>query len=246
MRNGELWTDAELRVSVETYLFLLRIEHAGYQLSENELAGLLAGGPLGRRRQSSIRYRMRNISAILADRGLPILKAYSPAPRAGAVVRARLEAMLFSAHDADPALDRLALSQGSTAPSPADALAQAESALRRALSALEQANLASPRIGHNKPPEAISDLTYEELREAIALVAACRSDLASKQHRPGALTRAAHYLVRFGVRAAAWAGEQLSEATKAGLETAARVAAIAMLASLPPVARAVEALLKLL
>lgn len=244
MHRGQPWTDEELSVAVETYRFLLRLQNGGYSCSENELALVLMGGPLARRNQASIRYRMRNISAILADRGFPILKAFSSAPRAGAGVRTRLEAMLFSEDDTGTA--GVASVPGDEPDSPEEVLAKAERALRAALAELEREHLNTPGIGHNKPPESIDRLRADDFRDAISTIEASRSELAAARLTAESAERRAQRLAGFGIRAAAWAGERLTKATDAALVTAARLGAVALLlAALPPLSRAIEVLIKL-
>ena len=248
MRDGEPWTDDELRIAVETYRFLLRLQRGGQQCAENELVALLKGGLLGRRRQSSIRYRLRNISAILADRDFPILKAYSPAPRAGTRVRAKLESMLF----AGPAVDYVAQKAGRSlgeGKSPEEVLAQAEDALRAALGEFERLHEGTAPIGHNQPPESIEGLTADDFRNAISALKASRAELVVARLTPEAARQRATTLAGFGIRAAAWSAERLTKATDAGLEAGARLAArlcvLALFASLPPVAMAIETLIRL-
>ncbi len=248
MREGVPWTDGELRVAVETYRFLLRLEHGGHVCSENEVAGLLRGGLLAGRNQASLRYRLRNISAILADRDRPTLRAYSPAPRAGAGVRARLEAMLFNetpGHflpDGPPGDSQNELT-------PEQVLARAETALRVALEKFERQDIQSAPIGHNQPPEPIDGLTADDFREAIAVLKASREELAANRLSTETAAARAGLLTRFGIRAAGWAGERFTKATDAGLEAGARLAArlcvLAVFAALPPVAKAIETLVQI-
>ncbi len=221
---------------------------AARTLSESDLVTLLKGSLLGRRRQSSIRYRLRNISAILADHGFPVLTAYSPAPRAGTGVRAKLETMLFSETPVDYARHSLGLDPADQT-SPEAVLEQAEMALKAALNEFERLHQGSTPIGHNKPPEPIDGLTVEDFHKAISILEASRVELAAARLTAKTAARQAGALARFGTRAAAWAGERLTRAADAGLEAgvklAARLCVVAIFASLPPVAAAIEMLVRL-
>jgi hypothetical protein len=88
------WTDVELAIAVEAYLYLSRLEHAGAAYSEREMTAFLLDGPLKNRNDASIRYRMRDISSVLARRGWSTLRPYSPARQVGSGVRVRIEAIL--------------------------------------------------------------------------------------------------------------------------------------------------------
>jgi len=248
MREGEPWSDRELRVAVETYRFLLRLEHGGRPLSEGDLVTLLKGGLLGSRKQSSIRYRLRNISAILVDHGFPILTAYSPAPRAGARVRAKLEAMLFSEKPVDYAGQSPGIDQAYQT-SPELVLEKAETALRAALYEFERLHQGSTPIGHNRPPGPIEGLTANDFQNAISILEASRVELAAARLTAETAAQRAGTLAKFGTRAAAWAGERLTKAVDAGLEAGTRLGTrlcvVALFASLPPVAAAIEMLMRL-
>lgn len=248
MREGEPWSDGELRVAVEIYRFLLRLEHGGQSLSEGDLTALLKGGLLSHRRQSSIRYRLRNISAILVDHDFPILKAYSPAPRAGAHVRAKLEAMLLSEKPVDYASHSLGMDPAAQT-SPELVLKQAQIALKAALHEFERLHQGSTPIGHNKPPEPIEGLTANDFRDAISILEASRIELAAARLTAETAAQHAGTLAKFGTRVAAWAGERLTKAVDAGLEAGTRLATrlcvVALFASLPPVAAAIETLMRL-
>ncbi len=89
-----LWTDDELASSVEAYIFMLRLERAGLLFRKDAATELLVTGPLSIRNEASIRYRMRNISAVVVELGGPVLSAYTPAERVGRNVRRRLRTML--------------------------------------------------------------------------------------------------------------------------------------------------------
>ncbi|SOC14818.1 hypothetical protein [Thalassospira xiamenensis] len=93
------WTDEELEVAVEAYLYLLKLERDGTRLPTSQVEKIAGKGDLANRNSSSIRYRLRNISYVLQERGLPTLLAYSPAPAVGKNVRKRIEDILDGSHE---------------------------------------------------------------------------------------------------------------------------------------------------
>jgi hypothetical protein len=91
-----LWTDNELVSAVEFYLFMLQAQRAGLAYPKDTGTKLLLSGPLNTRNDASLRYRMRNISAVISEMGGPVLAEYSPAQQVGVNVRMRLRASLLS------------------------------------------------------------------------------------------------------------------------------------------------------
>ncbi len=89
-----LWTDTELVSAVEAYLFMLQAQRAGLTYPKDIGAKLLLSAHLTARNDGSVRYRMRNISAVITEMGGPILAEYSPAEQVGANVRLRIRAIL--------------------------------------------------------------------------------------------------------------------------------------------------------
>ena len=76
------------------YLYILQVQGKGIEFSPRMIADYLSTGPLRNRNDASIRYRMRNISHVLRERGQTTIPIYSPAPRVGSNVRARIELIL--------------------------------------------------------------------------------------------------------------------------------------------------------
>ena len=56
--SNDFWTDGELVSAVEAYVFLLRLERSGIGSSRVPVADALLAGPLKRRNDASVRYRM--------------------------------------------------------------------------------------------------------------------------------------------------------------------------------------------
>jgi hypothetical protein len=171
--SNRLWTDAELQAAVEAYLYVLRLQQVGIALSEREVTRVLLVGALRYRNDASIRYRLRNISSVMRDRGWPILSAYSPARQVGSGVKSRIEAMLDS-HPAKPlGFSGTGLQEGLEPGSPIgptdrerlDTVARLE-ALEHALADLKSGLVG---IGHNQPPEPIdvSEFGPQDVQFAI-------------------------------------------------------------------------------
>ncbi|QRK10989.1 HNH endonuclease [Archangium violaceum] len=74
------WSDKENAAAVDAYFQLLRAEEAGQKLSKAQFIRALRSGtgPLPRRSRSAIEMKFQNISALLAEHGLPWVKGYAP------------------------------------------------------------------------------------------------------------------------------------------------------------------------
>jgi hypothetical protein len=80
----EEWSEEEFAAAVGAYLDMLE-EHAnGRPINRAEVRRQLRDGPLSARSDSSIEYRMQNISAVMELLGRPILPGYLPARNVGA------------------------------------------------------------------------------------------------------------------------------------------------------------------
>jgi len=88
------WTDDELRAAVRSYLSMAQREQRGEPYSKTEERRSLLAGPLKTRTHPGIEYRMRNISAVLAEHGRPILSGYLAAGNVGTAVSARIWALI--------------------------------------------------------------------------------------------------------------------------------------------------------
>lgn len=91
-----LWTEDELRVAVEAYLDMLRLENGGIEYSKAEYNRRLRSGPLSARSESAVEYRMQNISSVLAGMGRSRIDGYRPAANVGPANEARLRALIAS------------------------------------------------------------------------------------------------------------------------------------------------------
>jgi 5-methylcytosine-specific restriction enzyme A len=86
------WSDKELEAAVDAYIEMLEYEKGGKPYSKTEINKALRekGEPLEGRTKSSVEYRMQNISAVLMDAGLPVVKGYAPAANVGEGIRAKI------------------------------------------------------------------------------------------------------------------------------------------------------------
>lgn len=220
-----LWTDDELASSVEAYIFMLRLERAGLPFRKEAASELLLTGPLSIRNDASIRYRMRNISAVIVELGGPVLSAYSPAERVGQNVRRRLRTML-SEH---PGFKKV-LDKETHAPRPhvtiaeaprAEALARLE-ALREYVADLERELLG---IGHNGPPEPLSlngpaRENFERVQESIL---ALEVEVRKPSPDPKVAEQNTSRLLEFGLKVMLWLGERGTKFADATLKVLAPV-----------------------
>lgn len=150
------WSDDELAASVEAYIYLLRLQTASLPVPKGAERDLLRTGSLNTRNEASVRYRLRNISAVVEELGGPVLLAYSPASQVGRNVRERLRSMLL----AHPGFLQLRKSAGEhtensgvpTGDPRSEALARL-AALRLHVGDLEREIIG---VGHNNPPETLT------------------------------------------------------------------------------------------
>ena len=84
------WTDAELAAAVRAYLDMLRCELENIPYQKSKVNKMLREGPLASRTQSSVEFRMQNISATLFDLKIPHIVGYRPAKNVGSGVKERL------------------------------------------------------------------------------------------------------------------------------------------------------------
>jgi hypothetical protein len=95
LTTKEDWTQQELAAAVREYQSMQRIDAAGQKYNKSSIYRRLASD-LGRS-EKSVEMRMRNISAVLQDTGLPWLKGLAPAKHVGANVTQAIEDALGTA-----------------------------------------------------------------------------------------------------------------------------------------------------
>jgi hypothetical protein len=236
-----LWTDAELAEAIETYLYLLRLERAGLFVSGNATSAIQSGGGLGRRNDASIRYRMRNISAVVREFGVKVLNAYPPAEKVGVKVRARIRAMLeshptFVEFAAEPASRAMATSSDNRA----EALRRL-SALRAHLEDIERETLGS---GHNNPPETLTPggLTRGDFDDARADIAALEAELSKAQPDTQVTSARSEGLRKLGMKVAAWLGQRGTKFADAAMVALAPAIVVKLSGLMPLLVEALSAI----
>lgn len=85
IKFNRIWSDAELEAALDAYIEMLGSEREGRPFNKAEINRSLRepGSPLEGRTKASIEYRMQNISAVLKEADLPIVKGYAPAANVG-------------------------------------------------------------------------------------------------------------------------------------------------------------------
>lgn len=252
---GSLWSDRELHIAVETYLYVLRLQQMDVELPEYEINKFLANGPLKQRNDASIRYRMRNISSVMQRRGWPTLTSYSPANQVGSGVRVRTEAMLdahpkeflcFLGAPKEPISGRL--SDDRLLHQEADARLEV---LDEALADLEDGLNAVGNIGHighNRPPEPIDRIlpSLGDIIDARREVRALREELSKPNPNQSVVENRKASILSFGLKLAGWLGERFTKFADAALVTLAPVVVMKVTNTLPLIADAISVVTKYL
>jgi hypothetical protein len=236
--SDKLWTDEELSSAVEAYVFMLRAERLGLVQLKDANAQLLLAGHLIIRNEGSIRYRMRNISAVVSEMGVPTVSVYSPAERVGTNVRTRIRAILAGNQGFQEIL--LQPSSKASAPSSTDLSAELKSDALNRLSYLKVKISELEReligIGHNRPPEPLNAdapdrAAFENARQDIS---ALEEEIGRVVPNPDTVEKHVSRLLAFGLKVALWAGERVTTFTDASLKLLAPVA-VAQATGLAPV-----------
>ncbi|BBK43784.1 hypothetical protein STVA_38040 [Allostella vacuolata] len=245
------WTDAELADAVDAYVFLLRAQASGLAFRRDAAASALLDEGLPGRNHASLRYRFRNISAVVQELGGPLVLGYSPAQQVGAGVRARIRAMLLANVHFNElvAADRLSaigkLAAGATSISRADALA-ALAKLRRQIDEVEREFTDISGIGHNNPPEPMAPVderrtAFETARNDIATL---ETELAKPVVDQQIIARHSEGLLKFGIRMTTWVGQRTTKFVDAFLVALAPAAVIKVTGLMPQVIEALSTVAK--
>lgn len=207
---GTPWTDEELGAALEGYLYLLQLEFSAIPFSITQYTKILLNGPLSERNDASLRYRMRNISFLMEEHGLPSLKAFSPAPQVGRNVKARLIDMLDQRGDSIDAIIRFS-EQKPSLPSLENVLKGLEEIKLQldSFSSTEQAG-----IGHNNPP-AEFDLSEEFPKMSIS-VNVIKNEITKKSPNTKSIAKMSEKLVEFSLKLVVWSGQRCTDFAKAG------------------------------
>lgn len=230
MAKRILWSTDELFRSVEAYIFLLRAERAGITLAEVTATKSLFTGLLESRNDTSIRYRMRNISAVVNELGGGALTIYPPAENVGVNVRPKIRALLDENRDFQ-ALLKAATNGPQNTPSNTNSrsdLVNKLNALRIYISELEREVISSERnvgVGHNNPPELLanSELHRSEFEQARQDIQAIEEEVGKEAPNTEAVNRHINSLMKIGLKVALWVGERVTKFTDASLTVLAPI-----------------------
>ena len=230
------WTDDELRQSVGVYVLLLRLQLRGSEGRSEPVAQALLSGPLALRNDAAIRYRMRNISAVVQELGGPILKDFSPAESVGKLVRPRIRAMLLD----DPGFARLlspTLGVGD------DDLDDARKALGILRQQLEELDAELAWRGHNGPPGQ-EDLGIErsDLGGALDDIALVEAELEKPQPDQAVVEAGTSRILGLALKLTKWIGERVTVFVDAALVAGAPIAVAKVTGLLPTIINAVDAI----
>jgi hypothetical protein len=245
------WSNIELLVALEAYLYVFRLRVAGVDYSESQLAAFLLGGPLSTRNEGSIRYRMRNISFVLQARGLRFNENYSPASQVGAGVHARLSDILNSlgatqlsflqpAHEQRSSSNVLAAAQGS--------VLEAAAHFDRVEKALRDLESDFVGIGHNQPPDEIKaePFTAIDIRNAADDAQEIKQALTPSDLNIVAIQKPQSRLTAFGLRLAVWLGGRVTKFADAAAVALGSIAVAKATNVLPLLIDALQSLARLI
>jgi hypothetical protein len=234
-----LWTDAELVSAVDAYVFLLQAQRAGLPSPKEAGTRLLLSGPLNIRNDASLRYRMRNISAVISEMGVPSLSAYTAAEQVGTNVRKRIRAILAGHSQFKTILEQIGASESSSKTKPVDTRTDALERLARLrieISELEREITGVIGIGHNQPPEPLSidGLDRVHFEQARKDILALEEQLTSPTPNANVAKEHTSRLLEFGLKVALWVGERATKFTDVTLAFLAPVV-VAKATGLAPV-----------
>jgi hypothetical protein len=231
-----LWSDEELRQSVEVYILLLRLQQLGREDRSEPVAQAMLRDTLSQRNDAAIRYRFRNISAVLRDLGAPILRNFTPAEAVGASVRQRIRSILLD----DPGFARIRSQESASAEEVRKGALLALRVLRERVEDLERE---LTWRGHNGPPDqedlGIDGIDLTATREDIAFI---EEQLESGSPDNIAIASRTSRILDLGLKLAKWLGERATKFADAALLAAAPVAVAKVSGLLPSIVNAVEAI----
>lgn len=237
-RANTPWSDDELRRSVEVYILLLRFQLQGAAARSEPLAQALLGQSLTHRNDAAIRYRMRNISAVVQELGGPILHDFSPAQSVGAVVRPKIRAMLLESAEFARILEP-------DASGGRDAISDARAALRILRNHVEELERELAWRGHNGPPDHEETNTeLDQLRGALDDIDVIEAELTQPNPDTQLVKSRTAKLLALVTDLGKWLVTRATKFVDAALVAAAPVAVAKITGLLPVLANAVEAVSK--
>lgn len=241
-RGSTPWTDDELRRSVEAYILLLRFQVQGAETRWEPLAQAILGQSLTQRNNAAIRYRMRNVSAVVQELGGPILADFSPAESVGAVVRPKIREMLLESAEFARILKPGDIQEAVN-------VTEARAALRILRSFIEELEQELAWRGHNGPPDHDdANMQLDQLRETIEDIDVLDAELEQPNPDKQIVKSRTNKLLILVSKLGEWLGARTTKFVDATLSSAGAVLGPIVIAKavglLPPLAVAVEAVKK--
>ncbi len=235
--SNEPWSDYELRIAVDGYLYMLSLELSGIAFSAEDMAKFLKEGSLPKRNDASIRYRMRNISYVFSKRHLPTLKAYSPASGVGSGVRLRIEELLYERSDSLSQLAEKNRKKDKVVSEELNEVLSRLDQLEKGLSEIEATSRVG--IGHNNPPEPIEQLSinFNDFRETLQSI---KKELTSTSPRKDQIEKEQSILIKLCLQLITEAKDHFSVFTKTTVTVTATVVSTKMF--IPQVLETLESL----
>lgn len=220
------WSESELRTSIDAYLYMLQLEASGVQFSVREQEKLLASGPLSSRNEASVRYRLRNISQVMRERGEGTLKAYSSAPQVGKNVKDRIHGLLDERQGTLRSIGQMVGNRGAEVFELDDVLTGL-SQLKEMISSLAPDPRPVAGIGHNNPPENIV-IGADDFSEAVQAISRIEGAVSADSPDIDTVERSSNILVTLGMKSALWAGQRITDFSKAGAVAAGTGAGLSL------------------
>jgi hypothetical protein len=222
LAKAPLWTDRELFAAVEAYVFLLRAERAGIPTGSAANARSLLSGIFSERNDTSILYRMRNVSAVVQGLGGPILDIYPPAVNVGANVHRKIEDILLKNPNFEAIRAEGNRNESSALALPPENPLPFLAALRKHIDDLEREILG---VGHNEPPTTLTTdgLTREDFRQARRDIDDLEKNVSEGLKHDLETSAAVKGLMKFGLKVALWVGERITKFVDVTLALAAPV-----------------------
>jgi len=215
---------------------MLQAQRAGLPYPKDVGTELLLSGPLNVRNDGSLRYRMRNISAVVSEMGGPLLAAYSPAEQVDTNVRMRLRAILAGHSHFRIILEEAGAPAFPSRSGSTDSRIEALDRLARLRLEISELERELIGIGHNRPPEPLSTdgLNRVDFEQARQDIQALENQLKKPTPDSDATREHTSRLLEFGLKVALWVGERATRFTDITLKFLAPIV-VAKATGLAPV-----------
>lgn len=81
-KPGSEWSPSETASLVDAYIWMWLNDQSGRKYVKAHLVRSLLAGPVAGRTKQSVEYKLRNVSKVFLNLGLPFVKGYVPADNA--------------------------------------------------------------------------------------------------------------------------------------------------------------------